>query len=148
MKKIFIKFFDKIIILLLGFSGMFYSCAKYGMVVAEYMLEGVVTDKETAKPIENIRIVRNNYDTLYTNSQGQYIFLFHESKKAHLQITDIDYEENGGYFADKNIYVEFPEIDKINKKHRNSESVKTLNIKLEKQEYVPAYGMPSTNFKP
>ena len=56
MKKSFIKFFDKIILLLLGFSGIFYACYKYGMPADEFEIKGTVTDYST-KPIKNIRIV-------------------------------------------------------------------------------------------
>jgi len=36
MKKLLIKLFDKIILLILGFSGVLYACAKYGMPAPDY----------------------------------------------------------------------------------------------------------------
>ena len=70
MKKRVIKIFDKVILLLLGFSGAFYSCAKYGERVAEFVfhVEGKVTDKETTKPIQNIQISKYG-GTLYTDTE-------------------------------------------------------------------------------
>ena len=101
MKKSFIKFFDKIILLLLGISGMFVGCkpecerfsaqnppsspgtiiTMYGMPVAQFELLGTVKDKSTKKPIPNIRIIKqintNIGDTLYTDSNGKYHFVSH-----------------------------------------------------------------------
>jgi len=83
MAKGVIKFWDKIIVVLLGvvgLSGMFYSCYKYGMIADEYEIIGTVTDK-TKKTIQNIQVVKqyNEYggDTLYTNSAGKFYFKFH-----------------------------------------------------------------------
>ena len=61
MEKPFIKFFDRIILLLLGMTGIVYSCAKYGEPIAEYEVNGVVTDKTNTKPIQGIRVVRPTY---------------------------------------------------------------------------------------
>jgi hypothetical protein len=56
MKKPIIKLFDKLILLLLGFSPIFYGCPKYGEPVATYELKGTVTNKETNRPIKHIQI--------------------------------------------------------------------------------------------
>ena len=92
MKKSVIKFFDKIIVLVLGFSGVFSGCellpenedpvCEYGMPHADYVIKGVVTDEETSNPIQNIRVIRQIYqeygDTLYTDSEGKYAFEFYD----------------------------------------------------------------------
>jgi putative lipoprotein (rSAM/lipoprotein system) len=129
MKKQIIKFWDKIIVVLLGILGVLYnSCLKmYGMPEAPhtaYNIRGVITDKETSNPIQNIQIIRqiNSIygDTLYTDIDGKYAF-YNISPEFHLKIEDIDGEENGGYFESKEIDVKFAD----------GEFVKTVNIELE-----------------
>ena len=96
MKKLIIKFFDKIIILLLGFAGVFAGCkpisdcsceysdamygvlaTKYGPIRIHYVIKGAVMNNATSKSIPNIRVIRQineNYaDTLYTDADGKYI---------------------------------------------------------------------------
>jgi len=153
MKKTIIKSFDKIILLLLGFSGMFYSCYKYGMPVAEYEINGIVTDKES-KPIQDIRVIRQAYydsnDTLYTNSEGKfYIKFFDESRYARLSIEDIDGEANGGEFASREVGVVFTDADLVKKK--DDKYAKTIGIVLrtiDDDDYVIMYGAPCAPFKP
>ena len=153
MKKPFIKIFDKIILLLLGFSGMFYACYKYGMPVAEYEINGTVTDKER-KPIQDIRVIRQTYydsdDTLYTNSEGKLYFKFwEEGNHAHLTLEDIDGELNGGEFATREVDVIFTDADLVNKK--GDKYAKTIGIVLrtiDDDEYGIEYGVPRAPFKP
>ncbi len=67
MKKLLIKLFDKIILLILGFSGILYACAKYGMpqpapkygiipaygvAQSEYMRSGGVNNSATDERID------------------------------------------------------------------------------------------------
>ena len=85
MNKPLIKFWDKIIVVLLGIVGLssiIYSCSDYGMRMTTYEIVGKVTNKKNGKPIENIRVTKDktehfhsdlhNYsgDTLYTNSKS------------------------------------------------------------------------------
>ena len=143
MKKSVIKFFDKIILLLLGLSGIFYCCAKYGMPETEYEIKGVVTDKTNNKPIEGIRIINekrydNNEDTLYTNAEGKFDFDFYDflyETPVHLKIEDVDGEENGGYFGTQEINVNFTDADLVRKakgNKRGEKFVKRINVKLTK----------------
>jgi len=134
MKKRVIKIFDKIILLLLGFSGVLYSCYEYGAIADEYEVNGTVTDK-TGKPIQNIRVISPNpfdSDISYTNSEGK----FHTKNYGHpyLTIEDIDGEENGGDFETQKINVEFTDADLV-KKGRGEKTPdiykKTINIELE-----------------
>ena len=139
MNKLITKFWDKIIVVLLGvvgLSGMLYSCMKYGMPPPEYVkkheLRGVVTDTETSNPIQNIRIISNR-DTVYTNIKGEYAFDFwsHSPGISYmLNIEDIDGEENGGEFKSQEIYGKFTREDQV----ENSGGLgfsKTQNIQLE-----------------
>ena len=163
LKKSLIKFFDKIILLLLGLSGIFYSCMKYGMPENEYEIKGTITDSSN-KPIKAIRIIRERYyedknDTLYTNSEGRYSIKLYEEyhigsgMPINLKINDIDGEENGGEFVSTEIDVKFTGADLVKKGHGNKRGdkyVKTLNIKLYRvdEDIGIKYGCPAAPFEP
>jgi putative lipoprotein (rSAM/lipoprotein system) len=158
MKKPIIKFFDKIILLLLGFVGILYSCAKYGMPVDEFEIKGAVTDI-THVPIKNIRVVQRggghseSGDTSYTNPQGQYAFKLWGGHNMRLKVEDIDGEENGGEFLPIEFDVQFTGADLVKKGKRDktpSVYSKTIDITLLRDgEYPPiAYGPPSAPFEP
>jgi len=142
MNKPLIKFFDKIIIVLLGFVGLssiIYSCAKYGAIAPEYEINGVVTDKTNAKPIQNIRVIRQEYqeygDTMYTSPQGIYVFKsWFAPTSVHLKFEDIDGEANGGEFETQEIDVKITDADLVKKGRGNKTADKYLkiqNIELE-----------------
>ena len=152
MKKSIIKFWDKIIVMLLGSSAVLYSCAKYGMLVPEYEINGIVTDKETAKPIQNIRVIRPTHfgaDTMYTNAQGK----FHSIQQGspHLTVEDIDGEANGGEFETQEIFVRYTDADLVKKGKRDKipdRYSKMINIELVKKEVaIPEYGVRPAPFK-
>jgi putative lipoprotein (rSAM/lipoprotein system) len=106
----------------------------YGTPYGEYELKGIISDKETAKPIQNIQIVRQYWDTLYTDSEGKYS-CHNMSPDFHLKIEDIDSVENGGYFKTQEIEIELTQADQVEKGkgwYRGKNS-KTVNIKLEKK---------------
>ena len=158
MGKPVIKFFDKIIVILLGFLGVFNSCrtaVEYGEPYAEFEIKGLVSNKDNAEPIQNIRIIRNSYDTLYTNQEGKYVFNFsydmapYPENVYHLKIEDIDGEENGGDYKTQEIDVKITQDDRVQKGSGWYEGkfAKTQNIELE-YKAVPEYGAPPTNFKP
>ena len=153
MKKFIIKSFDKIIVVLLGFLGIFNSCERpceYGVPHGQYEFKGIVTNKETSDPIQNIQVVTYR-DTVYTDNEGKFTFNV-ISPPFSLKVEDIDGEENGGDFAMQTIDVKFTKADQVEKgdgKWYEGKFVKTQNIKLEKKGTVhPEYGMPATTFKP
>jgi len=151
MKKPFIKFFDKIILLLLGFSGMFYASCMYGMPVDEYEINGVVTDKSLT-PIKDIRII-NERDTFYTDPWGRYVInSWYNGNLVRLQVDDIDGVTNGGLFKSQEVLVQFTEADIVQKakgNKRGNKFVKTQNIKLIKENInIPMYGAPVAPFEP
>ena len=170
MKKSFIKFFDKIIVLLLGFSGVFSACeklpgggtvAEYGVPHADFEIKGMVTDTANSQPIQNIRVIRQVYenfgDTLYTDSVGKYAFEFQEfppSPKStfHLKIEDIDGEDNGGHFGTKEIDVTITKADQVEKgdgSWYNGKFVKTQDLELERiYMNYPMYGPPFATSNP
>jgi len=173
MKKPMLKFFDKIILILLGIIGAFSGCkpvceyddmpfsrfrypeggviAKYGM-PAVHIVKGDVKNNADGKPIPNIRIIAENSDTLYTDSQGKYIFKFDVfTADFCLLIDDIDGEENGGHFKSQVVDVAlFPnEEDVIKKGACEGYFVKTEKIKLKKaDEFELMYGVKSAPFEP
>ena len=134
MKKPFIKFFDKIILLLLGLSGIVYTACEYGPpeYAMKYEVIGIVTDKETSNPIQNIQVIRPYVDTIYTSTDGKFTFYsfgYGNSHSFYLKFEDIDGEENGGDFKSKEINVEFTNTDQVEK----GIFLKMVNIELEKK---------------
>jgi putative lipoprotein (rSAM/lipoprotein system) len=168
MKKSFIKFFDKIIVLLLGFSGAFNSCvpfviddpvAEYGMPHADFEIKGTVTNQINEEPIPNIRVIREIYpgvgDTLYTDSKGKYDFVFsdfpNEKSTFKLKVEDIDGDENGGLFIAQEMDVEITKADQVEKGNGHWYSgkfSKIQDIKLQEDLPVPLYGVFPASFKP
>ncbi|MCL2041593.1 MAG: radical SAM-associated putative lipoprotein [Bacteroidales bacterium] len=154
MGKPVIKLFDKIIVILLSFFGIFNSCTQpdmygmpypeYGTPYADYEIKGVVTNKENAHPLQNIRVIHQTYsDTLYTDSQGKYAFNFYYEGGAyperifHLKVEDIDGEENGGDFTIREIELKITEADRVQKGDGNwyeGKFGKTENVELEKKQ--------------
>ena len=153
MKKTIIKLFDKLILFsILGSSAVLYTSCEYGAPVDEFGLNGVVTDR-TNEPIQNIRIIKQKYDTLYTNSEGKYSFEFWGPNSVNLKVEDIDDEENGGEFRPIEFNVVFTEADLVKKGKRNKNGNKyarTENIRLYRiDEEVPVmYGPPVAPFEP
>ena len=138
MAKQVIKFWDKIIVVLLGVVGVVSSgCGKleYGVIAADYEIKGTVTNK-AKKQIQNIQVVKlyNEYggDTLYTDSKGKFHFKFHghSHRPLKFKIEDIDGEANGGEFETQEIEVKFTQDDKM----EEDKFAKTINIELEKKK--------------
>ena len=169
VKKSFIRFFDKIIVLLVGVSGVFSACDKeniidtvpveYGMPHANFELKGTVTDEATSQPIQNIRVIRPHFpdselesipgDTIYTDEDGKYAFAFggFPKEKYQLKFEDIDGEENGGLFQTKEIEGEFTQADLVEKGKGwyDGKYVKTQDAELERIEMeTPLYGCPAS----
>ena len=158
MKKRVIKIFDKVILLLLGFSGAFYSCAKYGDPAAEFQINGTVMDK-TGKPIQDIRVVGSSGGELYTNSEGKFqvsdwSWSRNRGYVQGLKLEDIDGEANGGDFGTRKIDVEFTDADLVKRGLGNKKTdkyEKTINVVLrtidDEPIIVPIYGVKSAPFK-
>jgi len=150
MKKV-IKIFDKVIVVLLGITGVFTGCKSdctdngihlmYGVLGTTYEIKGTVKNKANSKSIPNIQITRQvneNYaDTLYTDSKGNYIYTFYNYSEGSgypicLKFEDIDGDENGGNFASKEIDVKIAKVNKSCNGYGEKYS-KTENIKLTKK---------------
>ena len=127
-------FWNKLVAVALGMLG-FASCAEianidddpskedicmYGSPSATYKVLGTVSD-ESGSPVEGIRVAieskygsYSQYDTLYTDSSGKYLFNRGERglwpDKVVVVFEDIDGEENGGEFESAEAT---PELKKV-----------------------------------
>lgn len=116
MGKKSLKFFDKVVMALLGLFPFFSGCDEpremYGTPTADYLIMGTVTDSLTNTPVQNIRVSIKNpiepfmpIDTVFTDAEGKYSFLFHlfpyESVPFNIKTEDIDGESNGGPYITK-----------------------------------------------
>jgi putative lipoprotein (rSAM/lipoprotein system) len=151
MRKPIIKLFDKLILFILGFSAISYSCYKYGMIADQFEINGTVIDKEK-NPIENIRVtVKYLRDTLYTNVDGKFDFKSWELyNHAPLKFEDIDGEANGGEFLPREIEVNFTSADLVKKGKRNKPDkyAKKITVEMERDGFIPLYGTAAAPFKP
>ncbi|MDR3226893.1 MAG: radical SAM-associated putative lipoprotein [Prevotellaceae bacterium] len=78
-------------------------------------------------------------DTVYTDSDGKYLFLFNSSSinSVKLKAEDIDGEENGGEFETKEVDITFTNADKVTNGDGNwyyGKFLKTQNIELTKKD--------------
>lgn len=117
MKNKALKFFDKLVMVLLGFFPFLSACDEprtlYGSPSATYVVKGKVTDGTTHAPLKNIRVMLHenddipyyHMDTVYTNELGAYNLTFERYAQANLKIylkaEDVDGEANGGLYQDK-----------------------------------------------
>ncbi len=127
-----------IILALLGYST---ACEpgteEYGVPHASFIVKGNVKSETSDKTISNIRIVMN-YDTSYTNDEGNYHIQntdFPDSQSYHIEFNDIDGETNGAYQPLDTI-VEFnnPEFSGGNDNWDSGETEKEVNVKLKDKE--------------
>ena len=102
---------SKIIAKLLMLCGISLTCtacyASGYMEYREFTVRGVVTDAESGKPIEGIKISDGSYgaavDVSLSDENGEFVFLTHASPPTTVTVTaeDIDGAENGGEYAAK-----------------------------------------------
>jgi putative lipoprotein (rSAM/lipoprotein system) len=114
-----LRFFDKIVMAILGLFPFFSGCDEpremYGTPTADYHILGTVTDSLTNSPVKDIRVSLKSMlepytpgDTVFTDAAGKYSFSFKsfpfESLSIGLKVEDIDGETNGGpYLAEEGI---------------------------------------------
>ena len=146
MIKQLIKYFDRIILLILGLAGLA-SCepmAEYGVPSADYQIKGTVTDSVTNSPLKNIRVIRkfaeNSLygDTVYTDAEGKYNINFTtfpvDNPQFSLKYEDTDGVLNGGDFAERELTVKITSSDWVDDGDDDwyyGKAVKTENIKLQ-----------------
>ena len=89
--------------------------------MAQYDINGTITDAATLSPLKNIRVIRSGTDyllfndTIYTDSLGKYGFnqtdFYSKNKSFTMKAEDIDGTKNHGYFASKTVNVTFKSSD-------------------------------------
>lgn len=117
MKHKIIKFYDRIILILIGMFPIFSGCdnsirCEYGTPNADYIFKGKVVNELTGQPVKHIQISlersnKNMYgvltDTLYTDSRGNYSLEYNDftfsDLKVKYKLEDIDGSENGAYYT-------------------------------------------------
>lgn len=118
MKHRIIKFYDRILLLLIGMFPIFSACdnstrCEYGVPSADYLFKGKVINAITGLPVKHIQISIERSDedmyptsitdTLYTDSKGNYISEFNgfpfSDLKVKYKLEDIDGSENGSYYT-------------------------------------------------
>lgn len=163
MRKLVLKQFDKLVVLLLGFVASLMGCkdviqppvAEYGVPHADYQLKGTVTDSISASPIVNARVTitrtetyqeqnvtKIHIDTLAqkeTDSSGQYDITSTQFPlpEQHFQvhIEDLDGSANGGDFATqkKEVVVISTELAGDKSSWYAGKALKTIDFKLKKK---------------
>lgn len=150
MKRSIIKLYDKILVFLLGLTGVLTGCEgpvnEYGTPTAEYELKGTVVDKETKEPIPELRVIRKYYpesemgDTIYTSRQGEYKFVYVDAPcvdTVYLKVEDADGKDNLGNFETKELNVVFTDDDwefKNKKGWNKGKLTKIQDIELNKKQ--------------
>ncbi len=124
---------------ILGFTAV--SCdgptCDYGCPYAKFKVKGVVTDEEN-HPVENIQVVVNHYDTIYTNAEGKYATLpqmIYPWDSVQLVATDIDGIENGGEYetSEQRIGFSSDEFKDGDGEWYEGQAIKEVNFKLMKK---------------
>ena len=140
MKKQVIKFWDKVIVILLGLAGVFSGCkpnaggcepyddpwkrpspypdsvmvTMYGVPRAGFAIKGTVTNKD-GKPIPNIAVSTQIGHIQTTDSKGNYCvmdYLLDKEDVVLLKFEDIDGKENSGEFKTQEIKVKITDADR------------------------------------
>lgn len=110
---------------------------EYGVPVATFIVKGTVKSETIDNPISNIRVVLN-YDTVYTDNEGNYEVKnsdFPEDQSYTLEFKDIDGATNGNYQSLDTI-VDFidPQFTGDEDNWNVGEVEKEVNIKLKSKE--------------
>jgi len=149
MKANFIRFFDRVVMALLGFFPFVTGCddpkVEYGTPCADFNFSGVVSDKSTSQPVPSMRVViKNEYkisiDTTYTNSEGKYSVEFTDipdiEETYYILTEDVDGELSGGLYKPNEVSVIVNDSEFVKGKDNGSwyvgKATKEVNIKVEK----------------
>jgi len=123
MKKRALKFYDKIVMALLGIFSLITGCDEprmmYGTPSAHFLIKGTVTDELSTTPIKDIRIIIRDSrdsmyvgaDTVYSDSNGKYVSAFNNYPVTEIEYIikteDIDGVANGGPYISEQIATTF-----------------------------------------
>jgi putative lipoprotein (rSAM/lipoprotein system) len=112
MKKLFLKTYDKLLLVLMGAFPFFTGCedpnVEYGSPYADFNLSGLVIDSISSNPLPGIQVTVKSWKgtTLLvteTKTNGYYSFVFQDfpdyEKVFSINVEDLDGILNGGEFA-------------------------------------------------
>jgi putative lipoprotein (rSAM/lipoprotein system) len=161
MKKRALRFYDKLVMLLMGMFSFITACddnssspviCMYGTLSSHFIAKGTVTDSLTNMPVQNIQVTLSqaflvddrtyyNTDTAYTDASGKYAVALWGSRTAFdlnpvaMKVADIDGTDHDGLFLEETatIRITSTEWTENTDEDENEDNVtKTMDFKLNK----------------
>lgn len=123
---------------------------EYGSPYAEYFVKGKVTD-DAGRPIKGIAVtVPDEYaDTVFTSADGSYELNggFFPVETIDVKFTDVDDEENGGWFATQEKHVALEQQKEGQGWYFGVFGALGVDVKMHPVESVAEYGVPYATFE-
>lgn len=124
--------------------------AEYGSPYAEYFVKGKVTD-DAGKPIKGIAVTGpdKSVDTVFTSADGSYELNgdFFPVETIDVKFTDVDDEENGGWFATQEKHVALEQQKEGQGWYFGVFGALGVDVKMHPVETVAEYGVPYATFE-
>lgn len=124
--------------------------AEYGSPYAEYFVKGKVTD-DAGKPIKGIAVTGpdKSVDTVFTSADGSYELNgdFFPVETIDVKFTDVDDEENGGWFATQEKHVALEQQKEGQGWYFGVFGALGVDVKMHPVESVAEYGVPYATFE-
>lgn len=124
--------------------------AEYGSPYAEYFVKGKVTD-DAGKPIMGIAVTGpdKSVDTVFTSADGSYELNgdFFPVETIDVKFTDVDDEENGGWFATQEKHVALEQQKEGQGWYFGVFGALGVDVKMHPVESVAEYGVPYATFE-
>lgn len=123
---------------------------EYGSPYAEYFVKGKVTD-DAGKPIKGIAVTGpdKSVDTVFTSADGSYELNgdFFPVETIDVKFTDVDDEENGGWFATQEKHVALEQQKEGQGWYFGVFGALGVDVKMHPVETVAEYGVPYATFE-
>lgn len=123
---------------------------EYGSPYAEYFVKGKVTD-DAGKPIKGIAVTvpDKSVDTVFTSADGSYELNggFFPVETIDVKFTDVDDEENGGWFATQEKHVALEQQKEGQGWYFGVFGALGVDVKMHPAESVAEYGVPYATFE-
>lgn len=123
---------------------------EYGSPYAEYFVKGKVTD-DAGKPIKGIAVTGpdKSVDTVFTSADGSYELNgdFFPVETIDVKFTDVDDEENGGWFATQEKHVALEQQKEGQGWYFGVFGALGVDVKMHPVESVAEYGVPYATFE-
>lgn len=123
---------------------------EYGSPYAEYFVKGKVTD-DAGKPIKGIAVTApdKSVDTVFTSADGSYELNggFFPVETIDVKFTDVDDEENGGWFATQEKHVALEQQKEGQGWYFGVFGALGVDVKMHPAESVAEYGVPYATFE-